>query len=171
MSDVAKDREADLFVDEEDNENSQASKYLLFNVEDEVYGINIAHVDQIIEMQRITAVPDMPDFVKGVINLRGRVIPVVDLRLRFGMPERNHDDRTCIIIVKIQDSCVGFIVDTVAEVQDIQDSDIEPPPQFKNSTGRDQYISGLGKVEDRVRILIDVHKLVTERELAGQAAR
>jgi purine-binding chemotaxis protein CheW len=171
MSDVTRDREAEGFLEEEDDENSQANKYLLFNIEDEVYGINITHVVEIIEMQRITEVPDMPAFVKGVINLRGRVIPVVDLRLRFDMKEREHDDRTCVIIVKIQESSVGFIVDTVAEVQDIQDTDIEPPPQFRTSSGRDQYISGLGKVGDRVRILIDVKKLVTERELASQAAR
>jgi purine-binding chemotaxis protein CheW len=168
MADLGRDRDVDPFQDDEDDEATQASKYLLYNIDDEVYGINIASVVEIIEMQRITEVPDMPAYVKGVINLRGRVIPVVDLRLRFGMPEREHDDRTCIIIVRIQESSVGFIVDTVAEVQDIRDADIEPPPQFKTSSGRDQYISGLGKVGDRVRILIDVQKLVTDRELVAR---
>jgi len=168
MADLGRDRDVDPFLDDEDDEATQASKYLLYNIDDEVYGINIASVVEIIEMQRITEVPDMPAYVKGVINLRGRVIPVVDLRLRFGMPEREHDDRTCIIIVRIQESSVGFIVDTVAEVQDIRDADIEPPPQFKTSSGRDQYISGLGKVGDRVRILIDVQKLVTDRELVAR---
>ena len=163
----AREREADTFLEGDDDENSQACKYLLFNTDEEVYGISIASVVEIIEMQRITGVPDMPEYVKGVINLRGRVIPVVDLRLRFGMPERAHDDRTCIIIAKIQESSVGFIVDTVAEVQDIQDADIEPPPPFRTGEGRDQYISGLGKVGDRVRILIDAKKLVSERELAS----
>jgi purine-binding chemotaxis protein CheW len=96
---------------------------------------------------------------------------VVDLRLRFGMPEREHDERTCIIIVKIKDSSVGFIVDTVAEVQDIQDKDVDPPPRFKTSSGRDQYISGLAKIGEGVRILIDVEKLVTEQELAISTER
>jgi purine-binding chemotaxis protein CheW len=169
MADHLREREVDAFLVDDDEESSQASKYLLFNIDDEVYGINIAHVVEIIEMQRITEVPDMPPFVKGVINLRGRVIPVVDLRLRFGMAEREHDDRTCMIIVRIGSSSVGFIVDTVAEVQDIQDSDVEPPPQFRTSSGRDQYISGLGKVGDSVRILIDVRKLVSEDELRAGA--
>lgn len=166
MDHSTRDRETDAFLDD-DEESSQACKYLLFHTDDEVYGLNIASVVEIIEVQRITEVPDMPEYVKGVINLRGRVIPVVDLRLRFGMPERKHDDRTCIIIAKIQESSVGFIVDTVAEVQDIQDADIEPPPPFRTGEGRDQYISGLGKVGDRVRILIDAKKLVSERELAS----
>ena len=165
--DITREREADAFLEGDDDENSQACKYLLFNTDDEVYGISIASVVEIIEMQRITEVPDMPEYVKGVINLRGRVIPVVDLRLRFGMAEREHDDRTCIIIVKVEGTSVGCIVDTVAEVQEIQQSNTEPAPQFGASEGRNQYVSGLGKIGDGVRILIDAQKLVTQRELAG----
>lgn len=168
MSDASRGGEPDEFVDDEEEEGTQARKFLLFNLEGEVYGIDIASVLEIIEMQRITEVPDMPAYVKGVINLRGRVIPVLDLRMRFQMPEREQDDRTCIIIVKIQESSVGFVVDTVAEVQDIQEADIEPPPQWRSSSGKDQYIAGLAKSGDRVRILIDVRKLVTERELVAR---
>lgn len=167
MADTGRDGELDDFVDDQSDEGAQARKFLLFNLDEEIYGIDIESIVEIIEMQRITEVPDMPAYVKGVINLRGRVIPVVDLRMRFGMLERAHDARTCIIIVKLQQSSVGFVVDTVAEVQDIRDADIEPPPQFKTSSGRDQYIAGLGKSGDRVRILIDARKLVTERELAA----
>lgn len=155
----------EMFLDDEEDEGTQNNKYLLFNLGDEVYGIDIANVTEIIEMQKITDVPDMPDFIKGVINLRGRVIPVMDLRLRFEMDERGYDDRTCIIIVNIDDKSMGFIVDTVAEVHDILEKDIEPPPAFNTDSGKNNYISGLGKLEDRATILIDVHRLLNEREL------
>ena len=167
MAELTKESEVhdELFLEDEDGENMQNNKYLLFNIGEEVYGIDIANVTEIIEMQKITDVPDMPTFIKGVINLRGRVIPVMDLRLRFGMNERDYDDRTCVIIVKIEDTSMGFIVDTVAEVHDIVETNIEPPPTFKSDTDRNHYISGLGKVNDRVTILIDAHRLLHDKEL------
>lgn len=170
MEEIVKERETtadeDIFlIGDDDDESTQANKYLLFNLKDELYGVAIANVTEIIEMQKITEVPDMPGFVKGVINLRGRVIPVMDLRLRFGMEERPYDDRTCVIIGNISDASLGFIVDTVAEVHDILETNIEPPPNFKTDTGRRHYIAGLGKVGDRVTILIDVQKILREREL------
>jgi purine-binding chemotaxis protein CheW len=160
-----KDDIDDVFLIDDDEENTQADKYLLFNIGDEVYGIAIAHVTEIIEMQKVTEVPDMPIFVKGVINLRGRVNPVIDLRLRFGMPERAHDDRTCIIIVNIDSTSLGIIVDTVAEVHDILETDIDPPPNFRNEEGKNQYILGLGKIGERVTILIDARKILRREEL------
>jgi purine-binding chemotaxis protein CheW len=160
-----KETESEMFLEGIEDENSQANKYLLFNIGAEVYGIGIASVTEIIEMQRITDVPDMPGFIKGVINLRGKVIPVMDLRLRFGMDEREYDDRTCCIIVNIDDMSLGFIVDTVAEVHDILESDIDPPPNFKTAEERNRYISGLGKVDDEVKILIDARKILQEKEL------
>jgi purine-binding chemotaxis protein CheW len=166
MEEMVKERETDEMVLEgDDDENSQANKYLLYNIGEEVYGISIVSVTEIIEMQKVTEVPDMPDYVKGVINLRGRVIPVMDLRLRFGMEERAHDDRTCIIIADVKDNQLGFIVDTVAEVQDILEKDIEPPPNFKSDAGRNQYLAGLGKIGDKVTILIDVKRILQEREI------
>ncbi len=167
MSEMVKERktEDDLFFVDDEEESTQANKYLLFNLGEEIYGIGIADVTEIIETQQITEVPDMPDFVKGVINLRGRVIAVVDLRMRFGMDERAYDDRTCIIVVNVDDASLGFIVDTVAEVQDISEENIEAPPGFKTDSGRNQYISGLGKVDERVTILIDAKKILQEREL------
>jgi len=155
---------------DEDDENTQANKYLLFNLGQEVYGIPITHVINIIELQKITEVPDMPTHIRGVINLRGSVIPVMDLRLRFRLPEREYDDRTCIIIVKVADKSVGFICDTVAEVHDIAPEDIEEPLQFKRDNEAARYISGLGKVGDDVRILLDVEKVLSDEEqkvLAG----
>jgi purine-binding chemotaxis protein CheW len=164
------DAHDEMFI-EDDDESGQADKYLLFNLGDEVYGINIAHVTEIIEMQKITEVPDMPSFIKGVINLRGRVIPVMDLRLRFQMLERDYDDRTCVIIANMGTTSMGFIVDTVAEVHDIREGEIEAPPAFKEDAGRSHYISGLGKVGDRVTILIDVLRLLSERQSAQIAAK
>lgn len=161
---------ADEQLWDDEDENTQEHKYLLFNLGREVYGIPITHVVNIIELQRITEVPDMPVHIRGVINLRGAVIPVMDLRLRFRLPERPYDDRTCIIIVKVGGKSVGFICDTVAEVHSIAPQDIEEPLQFRRDQIQAQYISGLGKVGDDVRILLNVEKVLSEedqRVLAG----
>ncbi len=167
MEELVKEREAldEMFLEDDEDESGQANKYLLFNIGEELYGIGIANVTEIIEMQKITGVPDMPVFIKGVINLRGKVIPVMNLRLRFAMKERAYDDRTCIIIVNIDESSLGFIVDTVAEVHNILEKNIEPAPNFKTDSGRDHYISGIGKVGEDVTILLDVQKILREREL------
>ncbi|WP_233143038.1 chemotaxis protein CheW [Marispirochaeta aestuarii] len=154
----------DMFLVDDEDEQYQENKYLLFNIGKEIYGINIMVVTDIIELQKITEVPDMPDYIKGVINLRGKVIPVMDLRLRFGMEPRAYDDRTCIIIVHVENTSIGFIVDTVSEVKDIRESDIDPPPSFKKHAARDRYISGLGKVDEEVRILLDVKKILEQDE-------
>ena len=157
--------DAELF----DSESSQNNKYLLFNMGDEIFGIALTDVTEIVEMQDITEVPDMPVFIKGVINLRGRVIPLMDLRLRFGIDGREYDDRTCVIVVRINDMVVGVIVDTVAEVYDIPESDIDPTPSFHSSSADTQCVSGLAKVEDRVAILIGVLKLLQGTELTSVA--
>lgn len=143
----------------------QNNKYLLFRLGEEVYGINIMSVTDIIEIQKITEVPEMPNYIRGVINLRGQVIPVMDLRLRFRMDFRDYDDRTCIVIVNINENPLGFIVDTVSEVQDIPQKQIDPAPNFKSDSAKDKYILGLGKIENEVRILLDVEKIATHEEL------
>jgi purine-binding chemotaxis protein CheW len=167
MAEIRKyESQDDLLGDDEDNEDTQANKYLFFKIGKESYGIGIRFVIEIIELQAISAVPEMPDYVKGVINLRGKVIPIVDLRLRFEMDERAYDNRTCIVVTEVETVPVGFIVDTVEEVMEIAEKDIEPPPKFKSVGGRDQYISGMGKVGDAIKILIDVQRLVRNEELA-----
>ena len=124
--------DADLLEDDdEDGEDTQEDKYLTFVIGKEDFGIEIRYVTEIIGIQGITEVPDMPHYVKGVINLRGKVIPVMDVRLRFGVDERPYDDRTCIIVININDQPVGLIVDRVLEVLDIQKSEIEPPPMMQ----------------------------------------
>jgi len=156
-------RDNDLF--DEDDEDTQKDKYLTFTVGSEDYGIEIAHVTEIIGTQKITDVPDMPGYIKGVINLRGKVIPVMDVRLRFRMPEREHDDRTCIVVVNVHGTPVGLVVDTVREVADIPENQIELPPEVSQSSSQ-HYIRGLGKIGDEVKILLDVERLV-RREALG----
>src|SRR6056297_3279587 len=149
------------FFDETDDE-IQENKYLMCRIGNEFYGIDIQHVTDIIELQKITEVPDMPEYVRGVINLRGNVIPVIDLRLRFGMESKEYDDRTVITVVNIKDYSIGFIVDTATEVHDIPEKNIAPPPSFHESGAQLKYIAGLGKIDDQVIILLDMERLVRQ---------
>lgn len=159
-----RDYEDEHFIDDEED-SVQENKYLTFRIAEEIYGIDISDITEIIELQKITEVPDMPIYVKGVINLRGKVIPIMDLRLRFNMKEREHDDRTCIIIVNINETAIGFVVDTVLEVVDIPEGDIDPPPQFKTASGYEMYVSGIGKVGEDVKILLNVKKIINSNEI------
>ncbi len=138
-------------------------KYLTFHLAEEEYGLEILKVRELICIMDITKVPQTPDFVRGVINLRGKVIPVVDLRLQFGLPQRAYDDQTCIIVVDVG-MLMGIIVDTVQEVYDIPAADIQPPPELGVSVDTD-FIVGMGKVKDDVKILLDIEKVLTVEEL------
>jgi purine-binding chemotaxis protein CheW len=158
-----------MLLDDED-EDTQANKYLFFRIGKESYGIGIRYIIEIIELQKISEVPDMPKSVKGVINLRGKVIPIVDLRLRFGLEERAYDDRTCIVVAEIDTVSIGFIVDTVEEVMEIPEKEVEPAPKFKTQSGQERYISGIGKVGEEVKILLDVEKIVGDAEMQAAAA-
>ncbi len=144
-------------------------KYLTFSLSDEEYGIGILKVREIIGMMVITMVPKVPSYVKGVINLRGKVIPVVDLRLKFGLEEMEYTDRTCIIVVEIETNNgnvpMGIVVDTVSEVLNVKASDIEDTPAFGASMNTD-YILGMAKAGDGVKILLDIDKVVTAQETA-----
>ncbi len=146
-------------VEEVEIEDTQEGKFLTFTLGKEQYGIEIRNVTEIIGIQNMTDLPDTPPFVKGVINLRGKVIPLIDVRLRFNFEEKEYDDRTCIIVVNIENMSVGLIVDTVSEVMDIPEGNIEPPPKVNNKAGS-RYIQGLGKVGEEVKILLDTHKLL-----------
>ena len=168
---MEEDQIVDMREDLYDDEDTQKDKYLTFHLAGEDYGLDIAFVTEIIGIQKITEVPDMPDFVKGVINLRGKVIPVMDVRLRFHLQERGYDERTCIVVVDINETAVGLVVDQVNEVADIPEEDIEPPPRTtKNASSR--YLKGMGKVDNKVRILLNVETLLYDEEqtqLAGAA--
>ncbi len=138
-------------------------KYLTFMLDDEEYGLEILKVREIIGLMDITKVPQTPDFVEGVINLRGRVIPVIDLRTKFALDRATYDEQTCIIVVDVG-MMMGIIVDTVQEVHDVATEQIEPPPQLGGSVGTD-FILGMGKVKDDVKILLDIDKVLTSEEL------
>jgi purine-binding chemotaxis protein CheW len=153
-------------------EDAQKGKYLTFRVGNEDFGIAIEHVTEIVGIQRITTVPDLPGFVRGVINLRGRVIPVVDVRVRFRLETRPYDDRTCVVVVKLNDLDVGLIVDTVNEVLAIPTDQVMPPPKVRQSL-TSRFVVGIGRVGESVLILLDVGKLLLDEELnaieAGKA--
>ncbi len=138
-------------------------KYLTFKLGDEEYGVEILKVREINGIMKITAVPRVPEFVKGVINLRGNVIPVIDLRLKFGLEEIEHTEQTCIIVVNIGRE-IGIIVDTVSEVLDIAGEQIDPPPQMGGVTDA-SFILGMGKVADAVKILLDIDRVLDASEV------
>ncbi len=145
-------------------------KYLTFTLADEEYGIGILKIREIIGMLPITSVPQTPPFVKGVINLRGKVIPVLDLRLRFGMQEIEYSERTCIIVVEIEGPAgtvqIGIVVDAVSEVMNIKGEDIEETPTFgvKLNTA---YILGMAKMEGGVKILLEIDRVLSAEEVAA----
>jgi purine-binding chemotaxis protein CheW len=144
-------------------------KYLTFKLAGEEYGIGILKVKEIIGMMPITTVPRTPDYVKGVINLRGKVIPVIDLRLKFGMQEMGYSERTCIIVVEIRGQngaiLIGIVVDAVSEVLNIRSSEIEETPNFGASL-ETQYILGMAKMNAGVKILLDIDKVLSTEEVA-----
>lgn len=137
-----------------------------FRLGSEEYGLEILRVQEIIRMQSLTRVPNSPGFVEGVINLRGKVIPVVGLRKRFGLPGREHDKATRIIVVEVKGDVMGFEVDSVSEVLRIPTDTVEPPPRL--SKRNNEYVSGVGKLEDRLLLLLDVNRLMTEADAAIQ---
>jgi purine-binding chemotaxis protein CheW len=148
---------------------SLAGKYLTFTLDKEEYGIALLKVKEIIGMMPITTVPQTPDYVKGVINLRGKVIPVSDLRLRFEMAAAAYTDRTCIIVVEIQGEGatiqVGIVVDAVSEVMHIKAEEVEEAPSFGTKVETD-FILGMANMEGRVKILLDIDRVLTSEILA-----
>ncbi len=144
-------------------------KYLTFSLAEEEYGIGILKIKEIIGMLPVTTVPQTPDFVKGVINLRGKVIPVMDLRLRFGMEAIDYTERTCIIVVEVHGRNgtvqIGIVVDTVSEVLNINGEEIEETPAFGTKLDT-EYILGMAKMEGDVKILLDIDQVLNAEEIA-----
>lgn len=149
---------------------AREGKYLTFTLAEEEYGIGILKIKEIIGMMPITSVPRTPPFVKGVINLRGKVIPVIDLRLRFNMPAIDYTERTCIIVVEIASESgnvvIGIVVDSVSEVLNIKGADIENTPTFGTQLDTD-YILGMAKIDKGVKILLDIDRVLGAAEIAG----
>jgi len=146
----------------EQEEDTQKGKFLTFSLGNEFYGIQIQYVTEIIGIQAITEVPELPSYIKGIINLRGKIIPVMDVRLRFKKVPREYNDRTCIIVVDIKDISVGLIVDSVSEVLNILEQDIVPPPEL--GKGGNKYIKEIGKVGNDVKLLLDCDRLLNDEE-------
>lgn len=142
--------------------DSPKDQYLIFSVGEEAFGIDINQVIEIIKMELITIVPDLPEYIKGVINLRGKVIPIMDVRVRFQKPEKEFTDRTCIIVVEIDHIFMGLIIDEVLEVTNIEEKDIMQPPKSgkEKENITNLYVWGFVKSNDSVKLLIDGKKLL-----------
>jgi len=149
---------------EDDDIDAQKDKFLTFSIGKEDYGIEICYVTEIVVIQEITQVPDMPEFIKGVINLRGTVISVMDMRSRFHLVDKEYDDRTCIIVVDVNEMQIGLIVDSVKEVMDIPAAQIDPPPTTHSGI-KNGYVEGMGKLDGSVKILLNVEKILYEEEM------
>ena len=160
--------ESEAAVVEETTCTAMAGKYLTFELGGEVYGIQILKVQEINGIMTVTKIPRTPDFVRGVINLRGKVIPVFDLRIKFGLDARADTDRTCIIVIQVArgDAMVvmGTIVDEVSEVLDIRQEQIEPQPEFGTMVEAD-FIMGMGKVDQKVIMLLDTDQVLSGGEI------
>ena len=150
----------------------RAGKYLTFQLANEEFGIRVLKVREIMGLQEITAVPQTPSHIKGVINLRGKVVPVIDLRLKFGMPPQEYTPRTCIIVMRTrqadEEMMVGMIVDGVVEVLNLAASDIEDTPDFGPGVVT-PYLTGMAKIKGRVKILLDIDHVLSSSELDGLA--
>ncbi|MFT3950767.1 MAG: chemotaxis protein CheW [Oscillospiraceae bacterium] len=155
---------------EEGDDDTLKGKYLIFSMDEELYGMEIRFITEIIGIQPITAVPEMPSYVRGITNLRGKIIPVMDARLRFKKEIREYDGRTCIIVIDTNDISIGLVVDSVSEVVTLADEDIAPPPEVKKSGHK--FIKGVGKAGGTVKLLLDCHKLLEDDdiELLGNLA-
>jgi len=147
----------------EDKKGLKNQQLVSFRIGSEEFGISIMKVQEIIRMQEITKVPQMPDFIEGVINLRGNVIPIVDLRKRFNLLITEKTNESRIVVVSVLDRVMGIIVDGVSEVLRLSDDQIEPPPQVISNIGR-EYIKGIGKLDKRLLILLEIDKILSSEE-------
>lgn len=147
--------------------DTQRGKYMTFKSGNEYFGLEIQYVNEIIQLQAITAIPETEDYIKGLINLRGKVIPVVDVRLRFKQEPFEYNDRTCIIVINIKSMMVGLIVEKIAEVVEIKEDNILPPPSVGRADRvQNKYVYGIGKVGDTVKLLLDPDKLLNDDDLS-----
>ncbi|WP_069998513.1 chemotaxis protein CheW [Cellulosilyticum sp. I15G10I2] len=151
----------------EQEEDTQKDRFLTFTLGSESYGIEIRYVTEIIGIQPITEIPELPSYIRGIINLRGKIIPVMDVRLRFKKEFKKYNDRTCVIVIDIKDISIGLIVDSVSEVLTIPESDIVSPPDVSREGNK--YIKGIGKVGSEVKLLLECQKLLNEDDVENLA--
>ncbi len=153
----------------EEWEDSQKGKYMTFRCGKESFAIEIKYVNEIIGMQDITVIPEVEEYVKGLINLRGKIIPVIDVNVRFKREPFKYTDRTCIIVVDVESMVVGLIIESIAEVVNIEEQDILPPPSISRNLEENKYVYGIGKVGDEVKLLLNPQKLIKDEELEALA--
>ena len=143
--------------------DAQKGKYMTFKSGNECFGLKIQYVNEIIQFQAVTAVPETEDYIKGLINLRGKVIPVIDVRLRFKQEPFEYNDRTCIMVISVKSTVVGLVIDKIAEVVEIKEENILPPPTIgRVEKMHHKYVYGIGKVGDSVKLLLDPDKLLND---------
>lgn len=155
--------EDDEFYDEDD-EDTLLDKYLIFECDQKLYALEIRYVTEIVAAQPITEVPDLPPSIKGIINLRGKVFPVLDVRIRFNLPSVEFTERTCFIIASMDDSTIGLIVDAVKEVEIISPDQIEHPPKMGDALNS-RFVKGIGKSQNNVKIILELKNLLKEGNL------
>ncbi|HYH03479.1 MAG TPA: chemotaxis protein CheW [Bacillota bacterium] len=146
-------------------EDTQKDLFLTFTLGKESYGIEIKNVTEIIGLQPVTEVPELPEYIKGIINLRGRIIPVMDARLRFKKPFLEYNDRTCVIVIEVNTISIGLIVDRVSEVISIPGTEIVAPPEIGKT--ENTYIIGIGKIGNDVKLILDCDELLNEAETSN----
>lgn len=147
--------------------DTQRDKYVTFKSGNEYFGLKIEYVNEIIVFQEITEIPESEDYIKGLINLRGKIIPVIDVRLRFKQEPFEYNDRTCIIVINVKSTVVGLVVEKIAEVVEIPEENILPSPSLGHGDkSQNQYVYAIGKVGDRVKLLLDPDKLINDEDMA-----
>ncbi len=151
-----------------DERDTQKGKYVTFKSGDEYFGLKIQYVNEIIVFQEITKIPESENYIKGLINLRGKIIPVIDVRLRFKQEPFEYTDRTCIIVVNVKNIVVGLIVEQIAEVVEIQEENIIPSPSVgKADKSQNKYVYAIGKVGEQVKLLLDPDRLLNDEEITA----
>ena len=149
----------------EEKKEVQKQKYVTFMSGNEYFGLKIEYVNEIIVLQEITAIPETEDYIKGLINLRGKIIPVIDVRLRFKQEPFEYTDRTCIIVINVQSTVVGLVVEKIAEVVEIQEENILPSPSIgRADKSQNKYVYAIGKVGDDVKLLLDPDRLLNDED-------
>ena len=151
-------------TEEIDQEDEHQGMYLTFELANEYYGVWIGYVTEIIGILPFTEVPELPDYVRGVFNLRGRIIPLMDMRLRFQKEFVEYDERSCVIVIDVEENTVGLIVDSVSEVISFEDADVIQQPMLSPGISN-QFIKSIGKVKNEVKLLIDCDKLLSNQEI------
>jgi len=149
-----------------EQQNVKLDKYVTFKSGNEYFGLKIEYVNEIIVIQEITQIPESEEYIKGLINLRGKIIPVIDVRIRFKQEPIEYNDRTCIVVINVKDTVVGLIVEQIAEVVEIAEEDVlDTPTLGHEEKQQNQYVYGVGKVGENVKLLLDPDKLIKDDDI------